>query len=93
MQDKSYLFAISVVRLYQHLSHNKNEFVLSKQLLRSGTAVGALIAEANFAQTKPDFITKLSIAAKEAQETTLSLPYSFTLISIETFTHSPSNFG
>src|ERR1044072_308863 len=69
LQDKSYAFAIRMVRMYQFLSAQKREFILSKQVLRSGTSVGANIAEASFAQSKPDFVTKLSIAAKEAHET------------------------
>ncbi len=69
LKDKSYSFAIRVVKLSQWLVADKKEFVLSKQLLRSGTAVGALIREAEFAQSKPDFINKLSVALKEANET------------------------
>jgi four helix bundle protein len=69
LKDKSYAFAIRVVKLSQWLVSDKKEFVLSKQLLRSGTAVGALIREAEFAQSKPDFINKLSVALKEANET------------------------
>ena len=68
MQDKSYAFAVRIVKLCIHLNENK-EFVLSKQLLRSGTAVGALLREAEFAQSTADFINKQSIALKEANET------------------------
>ena len=63
------MFAVRVVKLSQHLQSVKKEFVLSKQVLRSGTAIGALIHEADFGQTKPDFIHKLSIALKESNET------------------------
>ena len=66
---KSYLFAIRVVKLYRYLTLEHKEYVLSKQVLRSGTAVGALIREAKFAQSKADFISKMSIALKEANET------------------------
>lgn len=66
---KSYTFAIRMVRMFQHLTEQKKEFVLSKQCLRSGTSIGAMIREAAFAQSKPDFINKLSIAVKEANET------------------------
>ena len=66
---KSYSFAIRIVKLYKYLKAEKNEFILSKQLLRSGTAVGALLREAKFAQSKADFTNKLSIALKEANET------------------------
>ena len=66
---KSYLFAIRVVKLYRYLTLEHKEYVLSKQVLRSGTAIGALIREAKFAQSKADFISKMSIALKEANET------------------------
>ncbi|MEE8551937.1 MAG: four helix bundle protein [Desulfobacterales bacterium] len=69
LKDKSYQFAIRIVKLSQYLQHDKKEFVLSKQILRSGTAVGALIREAEFGQSKPDFTNKMSIALKEANET------------------------
>ena len=67
--DKSYNFALSIVKTYLFLSNEKHEFVLSKQLLRSGTAIGALVSESRFAQSKADFIHKLHIAVKEANET------------------------
>jgi len=63
------LFAIRVVRLYKFLCEDKREFVLSKQLLRSGTAIGSLIREAEFGQSRADFKNKMSIALKEANET------------------------
>jgi len=66
---KSFAFAIRVVKLYQYLASDKKEYVLSKQLLRSGTAVGALIREAQNAESKADFIHKLAIAQKECDET------------------------
>lgn len=66
--DKSFDFAVSVVELYKHLSTQKKEFVLSKQLLRSGTSIGANFEEAIAAQSRKDFISKMSIAAKEARE-------------------------
>lgn len=69
LKEKSYQFAIRIVKLTQYLQNDKNEFILSKQILRSGTAVGALISESEFAQSKPDFISKLHIALKEANET------------------------
>ena len=69
LRDKSYAFAIEIVRLSQKLQKEDKEYVLSKQVLRSGTAVGALIAEAEFGQSKKDFIYKLTIALKEANET------------------------
>ena len=69
LKDKSYQFAIRIVRLSQFLQQDKKEFVLSKQVLRSGTAIGALISEAEFGQSKADFTSKMSIALKEANET------------------------
>jgi four helix bundle protein len=67
--DKSYSFALRIVKLSNYLKNEHKEFVLSRQVLRSGTAIGALIKEAQFAQSKADFIHKLSIALKEANET------------------------
>lgn len=69
LREKSYVFAVNIVRLVQQLQTGKKEFVLSKQLLRSGTAVGALLREAEFGQSTPDFIHKLNISLKEANET------------------------
>ena len=69
VQVKSYAFAVRVVRLYQHLSSKKKERVLSRQLLRSGTSIGANVEEAIGGQSRADFISKLSIAHKEARET------------------------
>jgi four helix bundle protein len=69
LENKSYSFALRIIKLYKYLSENKKEYVLSKQVLRSGTSVGALIKEAHYAQSKADFISKLSIALKEAYET------------------------
>jgi len=69
LKIKSYKFAIRIVKLYQFLSSEKKEFVLSKQILRSGTAIGALIREAEFGQSKADFTNKMNIALKEANET------------------------
>ena len=68
MKEKSFSFALRVVKLAQYLNSDKKEYVLSKQVLRSGTAIGALISEAEYAQSKPDFIHKLSIGLKEANE-------------------------
>ena len=66
---KSFAFALRVIKLAQFLQDEKREFVLSKQVLRSGTAIGALIREAEHAQSRPDFINKMNIALKEANET------------------------
>jgi four helix bundle protein len=67
--EKSFLFAVRIVKLYQHLSEKKKEFVLSKQILRSGTAIGKNVEEAEGAISKADFSNKISIAYKEARET------------------------
>ena len=69
LKEKSYTFALQVVQLYRHLAQEKREFVLSKQLLRAGTSIGANVEEANQAESKMDFVHKLSIAHKEAFET------------------------
>jgi len=69
LKEKSYVFAIRVVKLSQFLREERKEFVLSKQILRSGTAIGALVREAEFGQSKADFRSKMSIALKEANET------------------------
>ena len=66
--DKSLDFAVRVVKLYKYLSETKKEYVLSKQLLRSGTSIGANVNEAQAGQSKSDFIAKMAIASKEARE-------------------------
>ena len=69
IKEKSFSFALRVVKCYRYLRSEQNEYVLSKQFLRSGTAIGALVRESEHAESKPDFIHKLSIALKEANET------------------------
>ena len=69
MNTKSYNFAIRIVKLSQFLQKEKAEYILSKQILRTGTAIGALVRESEFGQSKSDFVNKLSIALKEANET------------------------
>ncbi len=69
IEAKSFLFSVRIVKLCRHLREEKKEFTLSKQLLRSGTSIGANIVEAQQAQSRPDFISKLCIALKEASET------------------------
>ena len=66
--DKSFQFAIRVVKLYKYLCDDKKEFILSKKLLRSGTSIGDNINESQDAQSKNDFVAKLSISLKEARE-------------------------
>ena len=68
IKEKSFSFALEVIQIYKKLSSEKKEFIMSKQLLRSGTSIGANIREAEYAQSKADFISKLSIALKEANE-------------------------
>lgn len=67
--NKSYAFALRIVKLYKYLVYEKKEYVLSKQLLRSGTFIGALIKEGEHAQSKADFLNKMNVALKEANET------------------------
>lgn len=69
IKDKSFLFAIRVVKLCRFIQAEKKEFVLSKQLLRSGTSIGAMVRESEHSESKADFIHKLSIAQKETNET------------------------
>ena len=68
IQQKSFAFSLSVIELYRKLQ-SRNEYVLSKQLLRSGTSIGANVEEATAAQSSKDFLSKMSIASKEARET------------------------
>lgn len=67
--DKSKVFAVRIIKLYKYLSDEKKEYVLSKQLLRSGTSIGANVKEAIRGQSKADFVFKLNISLKEASET------------------------
>ena len=69
IQTKSFAFAVRIVNLCKHLREDKKEFVLSKQVLRSGTAIGALVREAEQAESKSDFVHKMAIVLKEANET------------------------
>jgi four helix bundle protein len=69
IRDKSFGFAVRIVNLYKHLVDVKKEYVISKQLLRSGTSVGALVRESEHAESKNDFAHKLAIAQKEINET------------------------
>jgi four helix bundle protein len=68
IKDKSYQFALKIIHLYQKMQQ-QNEFVLSNQVLRSGTSIGANVEEATAAQSRKDFISKMSISSKEARET------------------------
>lgn len=67
--EKTYNFSIRIVKLYKYMVSNQNEFTLSKQILRSGTSIGANVEEAIGGITKKDFISKLTISYKEARET------------------------
>lgn len=69
LKDKSYNFALRIVKLSRFLTEEKCEYILSKQILRSGTSIGALVREAEYGESKKDFVHKLSIALKEANET------------------------
>lgn len=87
LRQKSFAFAVKIVRLVQRLQSEKKEFVLSRQILKSGTAIGANDHEAEFAQSKDDFISKMSIALKEANETAffLRLLHATNYIKVEEF--------
>ena len=69
IESKSFDFAVRIVKLYQYLCEEKKEYVLSKQLLRCGTSIGANVSESQIGQSKPDFYSKIAIALKEANET------------------------
>ena len=69
IKNKSFLFSIRIVNLYKLITSERKEYVMAKQLLRSGTGIGALVREAEHAESKADFIHKLAIALKEANET------------------------
>jgi len=94
LKDKSYAFAIAIVKLVQVIQKDQKEYVLTKQLLRSGTAIGALISEAEFGQSKADFIHKLTISLKEANETNywLNLLNETNYLEKESFVTLSSNF-
>jgi len=69
VKTKSFSFAIKIVKLYKYLVETKKEYILSKQVIRSGTSVGAMVRESELALSKADFIHKLAIAQKEINET------------------------
>jgi len=69
LREKSFHFALRIIKLSQYLQQEHREYILSKQILRSGTSIGALVREAQYAQSKADFLHKLTIALKEANET------------------------
>lgn len=69
VKDKSFVFALRIVKMYKFLCEKKKEFILSNQLLRSGTSIGANVRESEHAESKADFIHKMAIAQKEANET------------------------
>jgi len=77
IKNKSFAFSLRVIKLYKYVVETKKEYVLSKQILRSGTAIGALIYESEHAESKADFIHKLSISLKEANETDYCLELLF----------------
>ena len=87
IQEKSFAFAVRIVKLCKYLRNEKREFALADQLLRSGTSIGANVSEAQQAQSKSDFIHKMSIAIKEAYETNywLRLLYATNYISDKAF--------
>ena len=93
LRDKSYAFAIAIVKAVQVIQKDQKEYVLSKQILRSGTAIGALVSEAEYGQSKADFIHKLTISLKEANETNywLNLLHDTNYLENESFAELSSN--
>ncbi len=69
LKEKTFAFAVRIIKLYKYLKSNHNEYILSKQIIRSGTSIGALIRESENAESKKDFIHKLNIGLKETDET------------------------
>ena len=69
LKSKSFALAVRIVRLYKYLSEQKTEYILSKQVLRSGTSVGAMVCEAEYSESKADFAHKMGVARKELNET------------------------
>lgn len=69
LNSKSFSFALRIIDMVKYIRKSEGEFILSKQIIRSGTAIGALVRESEFAQSKSDFVNKLSVALKEANET------------------------
>ena len=69
LKDKSFIFAVRIVNLYKYLCVESKEYIMSKQVMRSGTSVGAMVREAEYSESKADFIHKLAIAQKEINET------------------------
>jgi four helix bundle protein len=88
LKQKTYAFALKVITVYKQIIAEHKEYVLSKQFLKSGTSPGALVREAEYGQSKPDFISKMSIALKEANECDYwtNLLKDSDYISLETFT-------
>lgn len=93
IRNKSFDFAVRVVNLFKYLQENKKEFVMSKQLLRSGTSIGANVREAERGESKADFIHKMAIAQKECNETEywLELLYATQFLSKSEFESMQSN--
>ncbi|MFN6946224.1 MAG: four helix bundle protein [Cytophagaceae bacterium] len=80
--EKSYSFALTIVKIFRHLTEEKKEYVLSRQLLKSGTSIGANIEEAIGVQSTKDFYAKLTISYKEARETDIGSDFCETAISL-----------
>lgn len=92
IKDKTYDFALQIVKISQDIISIKKEYVLSRQILRSGTAIGALVREADHAESRADFIHKMNIALKEANETDywIDLLHDSSYISIESYNNIKS---
>ncbi|WP_417213159.1 four helix bundle protein [Bizionia sp.] len=84
IKEKSFVFAVEIVNMFKELVAEKKEYVMSRQLLKSGTSIGANVREAEFAQSKSDFISKMSISLKEANETDYWLDLLHATVFLET---------
>jgi four helix bundle protein len=91
LKIKSFAFAVRIVNLYRYLTIEKKEFVLSKQLLKSGTSIGAMVSESEHSESKLDFIHKLAIAQKENNETIYWLELLFTTKYLEEIEYKSLN--
>ena len=92
IEKRAYQFALQIVKAYKYLTRQQSEFVLSKQMLRSGTSIGAMMREAKFAQSRADFVSKTSIALKEANETLYWIIVKTTKENSEKYDNTESNF-
>lgn len=89
IKTKSFAFALQIINAYKFLQVEKREYILSKQMMRSGTSIGAMVREAEQAESKADFVHKLAIAQKEANETEYWIELLFKAKYFDEFTYQP----